>query len=71
MSRTRLLCWPLQVRASASAEATDLRAALDAAGADKANLSEKLAVLKTQLCFALQVGCKRQQCAAQCSCVCW
>jgi hypothetical protein len=39
----------------ASAEVSELRAALDAASKDKATLSEQLAVLKTQLCFALQV----------------
>jgi hypothetical protein len=45
----------LQVRSRASGEVSELRAALDAASKDKATLSEQLAVLKTQLCFALQV----------------
>jgi hypothetical protein len=45
-----------QVRSRACAEAAELRGALDAASKDKATLSEQLAVLKTQLCFALQVG---------------
>lgn len=45
-----------QVRSRACAEALELRGALDAASKDKATLSEQLAVLKTQLCFALQVG---------------
>lgn len=45
-----------QVRSRAVADVSELRAALDAASKDKATLSEQLAVLKTQLCFALQVG---------------
>jgi hypothetical protein len=51
----------LQVRSRASCEVSELRAALDAASKDKATLSEQLAVLKTQLCFALQVGGKHHQ----------
>lgn len=59
----------LQARVRASAEVSELRTALEAASKDKATLSEQLAVLKTQLCFALQVraaaaSCCKEQLAA-------
>jgi hypothetical protein len=46
----------MQARARAGSEASELRAALDAVGKEKAAISEQLAVLKTQLCFVLQVS---------------
>jgi hypothetical protein len=49
-----LLC--VQSRARAGSEASELRAALDAISKEKAAISEQLAVLKTQLCFVLQVS---------------
>lgn len=52
----------LQARVRASAEMSELRAALEAASKDKATLSEQLAVLKTQLCFALQVRAAAASC---------
>jgi hypothetical protein len=45
----------LQARVRAGSEASELRTALDALGKEKAATSEQLAVLKTQLCFVLQV----------------
>lgn len=45
----------IQARTRSGAEVMELRAALDAVSRDKAALSEQLAVLKTQLCFVLQV----------------
>lgn len=49
-----LMCY-LQARARAVSEVNELRAALDVVHKEKASLSEQLAVLKTQLCFVLQV----------------
>lgn len=49
-----LLC--MQARARAGSEVSELRAALDAVSKEKAAISEQLAVLKTQLCFVLQVS---------------
>jgi hypothetical protein len=46
----------VQARARAGSEASELRAALDAISKEKAAISEQLAVLKTHLCFVLQVS---------------
>ncbi len=49
-------CGALQASNRAGREVAELRAALDAAAKERAATSEQLAVLKTQMCFVLQVG---------------
>lgn len=69
VGRLPLLLLLLQWRSRASSEAAELRAALDAAGRDKAALGQQLAVLKTQLSFVLQVRLQHRH-LHSCSWVC-